>query len=143
MNTFPKITGEERTDWNSRLRTAGAGLHEEVGASASLAVEQARTRWQLPNAETVKCKRDRAILSILFRCGLRRRELAELTFAHLQQREDHWAVVDLIGKAGHMRTVAVPDWVRQITDEWVVAAGSEVEDCFDAFRGREPFGVRA
>jgi hypothetical protein len=24
---------------------------------------------------------------------------------HLQQREDHWAVVDLIGKAGHMRTV--------------------------------------
>jgi hypothetical protein len=40
-----------------------------------------------------------------------------------QQREDHWAIVDLIGKAGHMRTVPVPDWVKQITDEWVVAAG--------------------
>jgi len=88
-----------------------------------LTAEQARTLWQLPNAETVKGKRDRAILSILLGCGLRRRELAELTFDHLQQREDHWAVVDLIGKAGHMRTVPVPDWVKQITDEWVVTAG--------------------
>ena len=88
-----------------------------------LTAEQARTLWQLPNAETVKGKRDRAILSILLGCGLRRRELAELTFDHLQQREDHWAVVDLIGKAGHMRTVPVPDWVKQITDEWVVVAG--------------------
>jgi len=69
-----------------------------------LTAEQARTLWQLPNAETVKGKRDRAILSILLGCGLRRRELAQLTFDHLQQREDHWAVVDLIGKAGHMRT---------------------------------------
>ena len=88
-----------------------------------LTAEQARTLWQLPNAETVKGKRDRAILSILLGCGLRRRELAELTLDHLQQREDHWAVVDLIGKAGHMRTVPVPDWVKQITDEWVVVAG--------------------
>jgi site-specific recombinase XerD len=88
-----------------------------------LTAEQARTLWQLPNAETVKGKRDRAILSILLGCGLRRRELAELTLDHLQQREDHWAVVDLIGKAGHVRTVPVPDWVKQITDEWVVAAG--------------------
>ena len=88
-----------------------------------LTAEQARTLWQLPNAETVKGKRDRAILSILLGCGLRRRELAELTLDHLQQREDHWAVVDLIGKAGHIRTVPVPDWVKQITDEWVVAAG--------------------
>ena len=61
-----------------------------------LTAEQARTLWQLPNAETVKGKRDRAILSILLGCGLRRRELAELTLDHLQQREDHWAVVDLI-----------------------------------------------
>ena len=88
-----------------------------------LTAEQARTLWQLPNAETVKGKRDRAILSILPGCGLRRRELPELTLDHLQQREDHWAVVDLIGKAGHMRTVPVPDWVKQITDGWVVAAG--------------------
>jgi hypothetical protein len=37
-----------------------------------LTAEQARTLWQLPNGETVKGKRDRAILSILLGCGLRR-----------------------------------------------------------------------
>jgi integrase len=49
--------------------------------------------------------------------------LAELTFDHLQQREDHWAVADLIGKAGHVRTVPVPNWVKEIIENWVTAAG--------------------
>jgi hypothetical protein len=31
---------------------------------------------------------------------------------HFQQGKDHWAIVDLFGKAGHVRTVPVPDWVR-------------------------------
>jgi site-specific recombinase XerD len=88
-----------------------------------LTAEQARTLWQLPRAESLKGKRDRAILSILLGCGLRRGELVELTFDHLQQREDHWAVVDLIGKAGHIRTVPVPDWVKQVIDDWLTAAG--------------------
>jgi site-specific recombinase XerD len=88
-----------------------------------LTAEQARTLWQLPNAQMVKGKRDRAILAILLGCGLRRRELAELTFDHLQQREDHWALVDLVGKAGHIRTVPVPNWVKEIIDIWVRAAG--------------------
>ena len=43
--------------------------------------------------------------------GLRRHELAVLTVGHLQQREGHWAIVDLRGKAGHVRTIPVPDWV--------------------------------
>jgi site-specific recombinase XerD len=79
--------------------------------------------WQLPSSETLKGKRDQAILSILLGCGLRRRELAELSFDHLQQREDHWALVDLVGKAGHIRTVPVPNWVKEVIDNWVTAAG--------------------
>jgi site-specific recombinase XerD len=55
-------------------------------------------------------------------CGLRRRELTELTVDHLQRREDHWAIIDLIGKAGHIRTVPVPDWVKEIVDDWMIAA---------------------
>jgi hypothetical protein len=31
---------------------------------------------------------------------LRRHEAVTLTLDHLQQREDHWAIVDLVGKAG-------------------------------------------
>jgi hypothetical protein len=49
--------------------------------------------------------------------------LADLEFTHLQQREDHWAIVDLIGKGGHIRTVPMPDWVKTTIDVWVASAG--------------------
>jgi site-specific recombinase XerD len=74
-----------------------------------LAVDEARTLWQLPSSSTPKGTRDRAILAVLLGCGLRRGELIQLTWDHLQRRKDHWAIVDLVGKAGHIRTVPVPD----------------------------------
>jgi len=87
-----------------------------------LSAKEARELWQSPSAETLKGKRDRAIIAVLLGCGLRRRELAELSFDHLQRREDRWAIVDLVGKGGHVRTVPVPDWVEQFRDEWLTAA---------------------
>ena len=68
-----------------------------------LTAEQARCLWQLPNAETLKSKRDRAILALLLGCVLRRRELCDLTLDHLQRREEHWAIIDLVGKGRHIR----------------------------------------
>jgi integrase len=47
----------------------------------------------------------------------------ELNFTHLQQREQHWAIVDLMGKAGHMRTIPMPGWVKVILDVWIKDAG--------------------
>ena len=88
-----------------------------------LTANEARTLWQIPNPTSLKGKRDRALLATLLGCGLRRRELAELDFGHLQRRDEHWAIVDLIGKGGHIRTIPVPDWVKQVTDEWSSAAG--------------------
>ena len=87
-----------------------------------LTATEARTLWQFPDAETLKGKRDRALLVILLGCGLRRRELTELDFGHLQRRDEHWAIVDLVGKGGHIRTVPVPDWVKSVIDEWSLAA---------------------
>jgi site-specific recombinase XerC len=81
-----------------------------------LTADEARRFWQTPDPETLRGKRDRAILAILLGCGLRRRELADLEFTHLQQREEHWAIVDLVGKGGHIRTVPVPDWVKATLD---------------------------
>lgn len=83
-----------------------------------LTVEEARSLWQLPNMHSVKGRRDRAILAVLLGCGLRRRELIDLTLDHIQQREEHWAIVDLVGKGGHIRTIPMPDWVKQIVDAW-------------------------
>jgi site-specific recombinase XerC len=67
----------------------------------------------MPDSRTLKGKRDRAMLAVFLGCGLRRSGLTELTLDHLLRREEHWAIVDLIGKGGHIRTVPVPDWVKQ------------------------------
>jgi site-specific recombinase XerD len=88
-----------------------------------LSSEEVRRLWQAPNLTTLKGKRDCAILSVLLGCGLRRRELADLQFAHLQQREEHWAIIDLVGKGGHIRTVPMPDWVKSKVDAWTGVAG--------------------
>jgi site-specific recombinase XerD len=73
-----------------------------------LTAEQGQRLWQAPDKHKLKGKRDRAVL--LLACGLRRHEAVTLTLDHLQQREDHWVIVDLVGKAGHVRTVPVPGW---------------------------------
>ena len=87
-----------------------------------LTVDEARSLWQLPNRNTPKGKRDRAILATLLGCALRRRELIDLTFDHIQRREDHWAIVDLVGKGGHIRTVPMPYWVKHTIDDWLAIA---------------------
>src|SRR5215831_353771 len=56
-------------------------------------------------------------------CGLRRSEVADLTVQHFQQRDEHWVIADLIGKAAHIRTVPVPGWVKATIDGWMAAAG--------------------
>ena len=84
-----------------------------------LTTDEARSLWQLPDCYSAKGRRDRAILAVLLGCGLRRRELIALTLDHLQRREDHWAIVDLVGKGGHIRTVPMPNWVKRTIDDWL------------------------
>jgi site-specific recombinase XerD len=88
-----------------------------------LTAEQGQALWQAPDRERLKGKRDRALLALLLACGLRRHEAVALTLDHLQQREEHWAIVDLMGKGGHVRTVPVPDWVKSELELWLAAAG--------------------
>jgi site-specific recombinase XerD len=87
-----------------------------------LTAEQGNALWQAPDRQRLKGKRDRALLALLLACGLRRHEAVALTLDHLQQREEHWAIVDLVGKGGHIRTVPVSDWVRAELDDWLAAA---------------------
>src|SRR6266404_4389714 len=95
-----------------------SGIRRVKGVTA----EQGNALWQSPDRQRLKGKRDRALLALLLACGLRRHEAVALTVDHLQQREEHWAIVDLVGKGGHVRTVPVPDWVRTELDDWLAAA---------------------
>jgi integrase len=73
--------------------------------------------------EGMRAKRDYAMLAMLFGCGFRRSELVGLELGEIQVRQGHWAVVDLIGKGGHIRTVPIPEWVKAALDQWTRAAG--------------------
>jgi site-specific recombinase XerD len=53
---------------------------------------------------TKKGLRNRAMLAILLSCGLRRSEVAALTMEHIQQRDNRWCIVDLVGKHGRVST---------------------------------------
>lgn len=67
---------------------------------------------------SVRGKRDAAMTSLLLGCGLRRSEVVGLKVEAIQSREDHWAIVDLIGKGGRVRAVPIPDWVKAAVDRW-------------------------
>src|SRR6266581_1222626 len=87
-----------------------------------LTVKQAQTLLNTPDIATTKGLRDRAILAVLLGCGLRRSEVAALTFAHIQQRDGRWCIVDLLGKHGRVRTIPMPTWVKVAIDAWTAAA---------------------
>jgi integrase len=84
---------------------------------------QAQALLDAPAPDTLKGKRDRAALALLVGCGLRRSEACALQFEDLQQRDGRWAIVDLRGKHGRIRTVPVPAWVKAAVDLWREAAG--------------------
>src|SRR6185503_14882660 len=75
-----------------------------------------------PDTMTTKGLRDRAIIAVLLGCGLRRSEVAALTFVHVQQRDGRWCIVDLVGKHGRVRTAPMPNWVKVAMDAWTAAA---------------------
>jgi integrase len=54
---------------------------------------------------SLRGKRNYAILAMLIGCGVRRGELLALGAASIQLREEHWVIADLLGKAGHIREI--------------------------------------
>jgi site-specific recombinase XerD len=87
-----------------------------------LSLRQAQDLLSAPDTTTTKGLRDRAIIAVLLGCGLRRSEVAALTFSHVQQRDGRWCIVDLVGKHGRVRTTPMPNWVKVAIDAWTSAA---------------------
>jgi len=107
-----------------------AGITRVKGAKSKgvrvgnwLSIQQAQKLLNAPDISTKKGLRDRAMLAVLLGCGLRRSEVAALTMEHVQQRDNRWCIVDLVGKRGRVRTIPMPTWVKVAIDAWTAAAG--------------------
>ncbi len=87
-----------------------------------LTPEQGRRLLESAVPSTARHLRDHAMVAMLMGCGLRRAELLTLPLESIQRREEHWVIADLVGKAGHVRTVPIPMWVKATVDAWTAAA---------------------
>jgi len=99
-----------------------------------LTQDHAQRLLDAPDVRTLKGMRDQAILSVLLGCGLRRAEATALTFAHIQQRDGRWVVVDLVGKGQRVRSVPIPSWTKAAIDAWAMAAGISSGQVFRSLR---------
>jgi integrase len=87
-----------------------------------LTLEQGKRLLECAMPSTMRELRDHAMVAMLIGCGLRRAELLAVRLESIQQREEHWIIADLVGKAGHVRTVPIPTWVKAAVDAWIGAA---------------------
>src|SRR6202166_3793714 len=127
MSAIRKLAGEA-ADNGLLAPELAAGISRVKSAKTQgirsgnwLSQRQAQALLSAPDITTVRGLRDRAILAVLLGCGLRRSEVAALTFAHVQQRDGRWCIVDLRGKHGRVRTMPMPTWVKVAIDAWTSA----------------------
>jgi site-specific recombinase XerD len=124
MSAIRKLAGEA-ADNGLLAPELAAGISRVKSAKSQgirvgnwLSLRQAQALLSAPDIATLKGLRDRAILAVLLGCGLRRSEVAALTFTHVQQRDGRWCIVDLVGKHGRVRTAPMPNWVKVAIDAW-------------------------
>lgn len=93
------------------------------GKTPALGDAQARALLEAPKAETLKGKRDRAILSALLYHGIRREELARLKVKDYNQMRRGVAHLRIQGKGGKMRFIPTHPGTLTLIEEYLEAAG--------------------
>jgi integrase len=93
-----------------------------------LTVDQSKSLLSKSSGEDLRSKENYAVLAFLVGCGPRREELLSLNVKSIQMREEHWVLAGLQGKAGHIRTIPIPTWVKEAVNQWMSASGI-AEDC--------------
>ena len=117
------------------------GLRQKgVRPGTWLTLEQAQALLDAPPRDSLRGKRDRALLAFLLGCGLRRDELANLTWDRVAQREDRWVVVDIEGKGDRVRSIPMPPWAKSALDRWTAAAGIRNGQLFRAITQKGDVG---
>ena len=75
-----------------------------------------------PAGDSLRGKRDRAVLALLFGAGMRRSEVAGVVVEKLRVIEERWVIADLTGNGRRIRSVPVPTWAMAVLNDWLDAA---------------------
>jgi site-specific recombinase XerD len=104
------------------------------GKTPAIGDHQARELLAAPQADTIKSKRDRAILSTLLFHALRREELCKLKvrdFRHARKGVPHLRVS---GKGGKTRYLPLHPGTHALIHDYLIAAGHGEDDACPLFR---------
>ena len=111
-------------DWQFATTVTRVKGVKQTGQRLGLWLTEAETKQLLnaPNTATLKGLRDRALLSVLVGCGLRRVEACDLTFDHIQKRDGRFMILDLVGKRGRIRSIPMPRFAKRAIDAYAQCA---------------------
>jgi integrase len=119
-------------DWPTARAIDGIKSKRSLGSRAGnwLTKTDATALLALPNRTTLSGKRDAAVLALLLGCGLRRSEITSLALSQYALRNGTPHLVDIVGKGGRVRTVAVPSYCTAILTTWITSA--QLQDATDS-----------
>ncbi len=109
-------------------------VESQQGKTPALGDAQARALLSAPDGNTLKGKRDRAILSTLLYHGLRREELTKLKVKDYCQSRRGVAHLRVQGKGGKMRFVPTHPGTLTLIEEYLQAAGHGLDPDAALFR---------
>ena len=109
-------------DWAAGIRRVKGVRRLGVRIGNWLTAEEGRRLLLGAGNDSLRERRNYAMLAVLTGCGLRRAEATALKVEDLQLREGHLVIADLNEKGGHIRTVPMPDWVKIAIDQWTIPA---------------------
>src|SRR5271168_2727508 len=104
------------------------------GKTPAIGDHQARELLSAPQADSIKSKRDRAILSTLLFHALRREELCKLKVRDAQHARKGVPHLKVSGKGGKTRYLPLHPGTNALIHDYVAVAGHDADDAGALFR---------
>ncbi len=104
-------------------------VESQTGKTPALSNTQVRQLLEAPPADTLKGKRDRAILSVLLYHGLRREELTHLKVKDFAQADRGGPRMRVWGKGGKVRYLLIHPTTLELVSTYLSAAGHAASSC--------------
>ena len=103
--------------------------YQRLPVGRSLTAYQCKKLLNSCDDNTLRGKRDKALLALMMGCGLRRAEVVGLHMEHWNSKDSTFT---FIGKGNKQRKVYLPPDLEPILDNWFTARGNEEGTIFPA-----------